>query len=138
MKAAETKAENRTLLWLDDTRNPFLNDEGKVPSFFDAIHWVVNYDQFTAWISKFGLPEAISFDHDLADEHYTPAYFWNDYEESKKFQEWRSQFYRHKTGEDCAKWLVAYCNGRGEELPIVFVHSANPVGADKIMEALKT
>jgi len=32
----------------------------------------------------YGLPDAISFDHDLSSEHYTPEYFWDDYEASKK------------------------------------------------------
>lgn len=126
----------KRLLWLDDIRNPFLNEEGKVPTDKNgedySIHWVLNYEQFVKWIELFGLPDAISFDHDLADEHYTPEYFWDNYEESKKFQEWRSQNYQEKTGMDCAKWLVDYCMDNGKKLPEIFVHSANPVGADNI------
>ena len=78
------------------------------------------------------MPDTISFDHDLADEHYTPEYFWDNYEESKKFQEWRGQYYQEKTGMDCAKWLVDYCMDNKKKLPEIFVHSANPVGADNI------
>ncbi len=126
----------RKLLWLDDIRNPFLNEEGKVPTDKNGeyynINWVLNYEQFVKWIELFGLPDAISFDHDLADEHYTPKYFWDNYEESKKFQEWRSQSYQEKTGMDCAKWLVDYCMDNEKKLPKIFVHSANPVGADNI------
>lgn len=124
------------LLWLDDIRNPFLNLEGKVPKDENnedyKINWVLNYEEFVKWIEIFGLPNAISFDHDLADEHYTPEYFWNDYQESKKYQEWKSNHYQEKTGMDCAKWLVDYCIDNKEKLPKIFVHSANPVGADNI------
>ena len=81
----------KNLLWLDDVRNPYLNLEGKVPQDENGdwynVNWVLNYEQFTQWIEMFGLPDAISFDHDLADEHYTPEYFWNNYEESKIIKE---------------------------------------------------
>lgn len=121
------------ILWLDDARNPFIDLEGKVPKVKDSIlEWVLNYEQFVQWIEKYGLPDIISFDHDLADEHYTPEYFWSNYEENKKYQEWRSETYQEKTGMDCAKWLVDYCIDNDKELPEFYVHSANPVGADNI------
>ena len=124
----------KNLLWLDDIRNPFIDEEKRVPIGNDKwnINWVLNYEQFVQWIEIYGLPDAISFDHDLADEHYTPEYFWDDYEESKKFQEWRGKTYQEKTGMDCAKWLVDYCMDNKVELPKFYVHSANPVGADNI------
>ncbi|WP_341199264.1 cyclic-phosphate processing receiver domain-containing protein [Croceibacter atlanticus] len=100
------------LLWLDDLRNPFLNDEGTVPKENTHIEWVLSYEQFTQWIERFGLPEIISFDHDLADV------FSNDREE--------------KTGMDCAKWLVDYCLDNNVDLPKYYVHSANPVGSKNI------
>lgn len=124
----------KNLLWLDDLRNPFLDEEARVPFgvYHWNINWVLNYEQFVKWIKMYGLPHAISFDHDLADEHYTPEYFWDNYEESKKFQDWKSKTYKEKTGVDCAKWLVKYCKKNKLKLPEVFIHSANPVGADNI------
>jgi hypothetical protein len=124
----------KNLLWLDDIRNPFIDEEKRVPIGNDKwnINWVLNYEQFVQWIEIYGLPDAISFDHDLADEHYTPEYFWDDYEENKKFQDWRGKTYQEKTGMDCAKWLVDYCRDNKVELPKFYVHSANPVGADNI------
>ena len=98
-----------TLLWLDAIRNPFLNVEGKVPTEYFDIVWALNYEQFTAIIEKFGLPDGISFDHYLADE---------------------------KTGYDCAKWLCYYCAEKGLPLPRCYVHSVNPVGADNIKNYL--
>lgn len=120
----------KKILWLDDFRNPFLNIEGRVPKENGIIEWVLNYDEFVLWIEKFGLPDIISFDHDLADEHYTPEEYWNDYEASKAYQE--SQDYKEKTGMECAKWLVNYCIDNEKALPIFYVHSANTVGADNI------
>lgn len=129
--------EEVKILWLDDLRNPFIDLEGKVPKIDGTLEWVLNYEQFVQWIEKFGLPDVISFDHDLADEHYTPEYFWDDYEESKKYQEWKSKDYKEKTGLECAKWLVDYCMDNNKELPKYYVHSANPVGADNIIGYLE-
>jgi len=77
------------ILWLDDLRNPFLNLEERVPKEEGIIEWVLNYQEFTEWITKFGLPDIISFDHDLAIEHYTPEEYWNDYQLSKEYQDSR-------------------------------------------------
>ena len=124
----------KNLLWLDDLRNPFLDEEKKVPLGNDKwnINWVLNYEQFVKWINMYGVPDAVSFDHDLAPEHYTPEYFWEDYEESKKFQEWKSKDYLEHTGEECAKWLLSHCEWDNKTLPEIYIHSANPVGSDKI------
>jgi hypothetical protein len=128
----------KNLLWLDDLRNPFLNEEDKVPNDIHEwnINWVLNYKQFVKWIQMYGLPDAISFDHDLAEEHYTPEYFWNNYEESKNFQDWKSKSYKFKTGEGCAEWLAKYCSDYKFYLPEIFIHSANPIGADKIKKVI--
>jgi hypothetical protein len=126
----------KKILWLDDLRNPYLDLDGRVPKEKGIIEWVLNYKQFTQWIDTFGLPDIISFDHDLADEHYTPEYFWNNYDESKKFQEWRGQTYKEETGMDCALWLVDYCVEHEVQMPVFYVHSANTVGADNIRNLL--
>lgn len=123
-------AYQKTLLWLDDLRNPYLDEEHKVPQGFDKILWALNYDQFIKLIDKFGMPDGISFDHDLADEHYTPEQYWHDYQLSKQYQD--SQVYTEKTGMDCAHWLVNHCLDAQDPLPNWWVHSANPVGADNI------
>lgn len=102
------------ILWLDDLRNPFIDLEGSVPKEDGIVEWVLNYEQFVQWIEKFGLPNIISFDHDLGlVEKWLPNYI-------------------EKTGMDCAKWLIDYCIDNNCELPKFYVHSANPVGADNI------
>lgn len=130
----------KNLLWLDDIRNPYINEENRVPLLKNGelfnINWVLNYDQFTQWIQMYGLPDAISFDHDLAEEHYTPEYFWDNYRASKKFQDWKYKIYKEKTGKDCAKWIVDYCKENNLEMPKCYIHSANPVGVDYIKEIL--
>lgn len=111
----------KQILWLDDIRNPFINLEKKVPTEDGSLVWVRSYDEFTYWITTYGLPDIISFDHDLADEHY-------DYNKERS----DNDLYIEKTGMDCAKWLVSYCMLHNQPMPITYVHSANPVGADNI------
>jgi hypothetical protein len=123
-------------LFLDDIRQPY--EVGNYISpielrvFYRKEQWEIvrNYKEFCEFISKNGLPELISFDHDLADEHYTPQEYWHNYEVSKAYQE--SQNYKEKTGMDCAKWLVDYCIVNSQPLPKFFIHSMNPVGAENI------
>ena len=68
-------------LYLDDVRNP--KTEG----------WEIvrNYDDFVNYINENGLPDEISFDHDLGEDV-------------------------SKTGYDCAKWLCEYCWGNGIQI----------------------
>ena len=102
-------------LFLDDIRNP--KTKG----------WTVvrNYDEFVKHIQENGLPEEISFDHDLAEIHYDPT-------------TWREGFvYQEKTGYDCAKWLCDYCWTNGLPIPTWNVHSANPVGRDNIIQLME-
>lgn len=84
----------------------FLDDLRVVPNGFSGVK---SYLEFTDFILKNGLPEFISFDHDLGEE---------------------------KTGYDCAKWLVEYCMNNKFPLPEFFVHSQNPVGKENIQRLL--
>jgi len=125
-----------TLLFLDDIRNP---DDPYVISNIPEIrsrrvYIVRSYHEFVKWIAENGLPDEISFDHDLADEHYVPSKFWNDYDKSREYQE--QQTYTEKTGYDCARWLVEYCQREKQRLPGIYIHSANPVGANNIRQLL--
>jgi hypothetical protein len=86
-------------LFLDDERFPIGDDWNIVRSYEEAVEFVL----------KNGLPDVISFDHDLGTE---------------------------KTGYDFAKWLVEYI--MDNDLPVFhfFVHSQNPVGKRNIEEYL--
>lgn len=99
----------KTLLWLDDVRDPLTNDWlvfSPIGKNVDT-HWVTSYQEFVNWITINGLPDAICFDHDLGS-----------YEES---------------GYDCAKWLVKYHQDFGGEFPKYASQSANPVGRKNIL-----
>ena len=126
----------RTLLWLDDCRDP--KDSVYLSKFcpeFDNVRkdviWVKNFDEFGKWIIENGLPDKISFDHDLADEHYAPERRYGDYNTWAKEQE-----FQEKTGMDAAKWLIDYCLDNNKELPLWTCHSANPSGVENITKLL--
>ena len=114
---------NRIVLFLDDIRYPnsFINPD-KTPSDYllsiasnirkdDIISLFIirTYDEFVLYISLVGLPDFISFDHDLGDDH---------------------------DGYDCAKWLVEYCMNNDCDIPNYIVHSMNPVGKENIEKYL--
>ena len=121
-----------THLFLDDFRNPhdcmsyMPYRIGTHAAMYTQQEWsiVKNYDEFTKWITLNGLPEMVSFDHDLADEHYSPAMCGDAADYPTEFEE--------KTGLDCAKWLVDYCIDNKLDFPCFEVHSMNPVGSDRI------
>jgi hypothetical protein len=87
--------------------------------------WIIvrSYDDFVKYIMKHGSPLFVSFDHDLADEHYTGGAGYNQYKE--------------KTGYECAKWLVEYCMEYELPLPEYQVHSLNPIGKENIIGYLE-
>lgn len=111
----------KTLLWLDDERNPHLNNWlvfSPIEQPFEVV-WVKKYHEFVSWIEENGLPDAICFDHDLSDIYI------------------KKSTYIEKTGYDCAKWLVDYCIDNNKELPLYNIQSANPVGKENIDSLLK-
>jgi hypothetical protein len=120
-------------LFLDDIRNPIdcvLYRNNKI--YLENWDIVRNYDEFVKYILDNGIPDVVSFDHDLADEHYSPT--MND---SVRYNELSNQF-KEKTGNDCAKWLCEYCVKNGLPLPEYYTHSMNPVGRENIMSTLKS
>ena len=113
-------------IFLDDERFPRDVKWTKIPD----LHWTVvrNYNNFRSLIElKEYLPEFISFDHDLAYQHY--ADLCNSETDYAKYTE--------KTGYDCAKWLVEYCMKNNLKIPEYTVHSLNPIGAKNIITILE-
>jgi len=117
------QTENNKYLFLDDLRNPadclsYMSNRKSVDIniYHKKWHIVRTYSEFVTWIETHGLPDLISFDHDLAD--FT--------EEGQEY-----------TGMDCAKWLVDYCIDNKVQCPEFYVHSANPQGADNIGSLLE-
>lgn len=99
--------------------------------------WTIvrNYDEFVRAIKKHGLPFFISFDHDLADEHYRASMFNADKHYTKYYNDGT---FKEKTGYHAAKWLVDYCMDNNRALPQWNVHSANPCGAENIRSYLQS
>ena len=63
----------KTLLWLDDIRDPQLGTwlMSYAPDFDENrsnVVWVKNYNDFTTWITENGLPYKVAFDHDLGQD----------------------------------------------------------------------
>ena len=114
----------KTALYLDDVRTPLADLPNHAP-------WTVvrNYEEFTLHIMENGIPDFISFDHDLAPEHM------NDYFNQVAHQGYQHpnyDDYQEKTGLDCARFLVDYCQNHKLQLGRCAVHSHNPVGAVNI------
>ena len=86
------------MLYLDDLRS--------TPEGFERVY---SYTEFVAYLEHKGLPDFISFDHDLGEEF---------------------------SGYDCAKYLVDYCLDHQLLLPDFAVHSQNPVGKENIERLL--
>ena len=98
------------ILFLDDMpeRMPLLRRG-------EEVEYVRNPAEFVGWLTRYGTPDVISFDHDLSDQHYTAdgGYMNPD---------------RPPSGTDCARWCVE----NGFVPRIVVVHSWNPEGANRI------
>lgn len=111
-------------LFLDDVRELHNCGYMKTNIYFDR-DWIIvrSYDEFVKYITEHGLPELVSFDHDLADEHYT-----NDMYKGVETYEKNYDKFKEKTGKDCAVWMCDYCQDNGKPFPNWIVHSMNPAG----------
>lgn len=114
----------KTCLYLDDVRTPKDQKEGYLP-------WIIvrNYTEFCDAINKIGIPDFVSFDHDLGREHMED-YYAQVLE--KGYQEPSYDKFTEPTGLDCAKYLVKYSQDNNVDLKMCAVHSHNPVGARNI------
>jgi Cyclic-phosphate processing Receiver domain len=101
-------------LFFDDFRDPGdCFEYMRHPVYIDA-GWITVrcYDEFVKHVQENGMPEMISFDHDI----------YHDDEDKPE-----------KTGYDCARWLINYCIDNKKELPArIFIHSQNPAGSRNI------
>jgi hypothetical protein len=116
-------------LFLDDNENPRNIWTATKSPDYAVYNWVTatDFDTFVEIIEKNGLPQRVSFDHNLSPEHdqYNTKIKTIPYEEFKA-----------KTGYDCALWLVEYCIDHQCELPMWKVHSGKSVGKSNIESLL--
>lgn len=122
----------KTLLWLDDLRNPFEDEwvEKFAPDFLAGdceIIWVKSYNDFTKWIKANGLPTKIAFDHDLGEDVAKSKVI-----KGMSKRQARKEKRETPTGMDACEFVVDYCIDKGLRFPEWVVQSANPVGAKNI------
>jgi ASC-1-like (ASCH) protein len=101
----------------------------------DNDNWIVvrNYDDFVKTIEEKGLPDVVSFDHDLHEEHIKHYY---SVTEKTGIIEYGNL--KVKTGKHCAEYFVQkYKELCPTYIPHVYVHSANQWGAQEIRKVLK-
>jgi hypothetical protein len=123
------ETNNKLALYLDDLRTPSVALDGYEPFIV-----VRNYDQFVSHIQTHGIPDLISFDHDLAEEHMRD---WYKYQ-ARGIEKVSYEEFTEKTGMDCMKFL---CNtiqdekekGNNIAMPAIRVHSANPMGSQNML-----
>lgn len=84
----------------------YLDDLRPTPENYERVY---DYDEFVNFSNENGVPDFISFDHDLGEG---------------------------KTGFDCAKFVVEFCLDNGISEINFQVHSQNPVGKENIEKLL--
>ena len=117
-------------LFLDDFRMPEDVFFYTALALYNKTEWIIvrNYNEFVKCVEENGIPEIVSFDHDLADVHYqqqSNIQYHDDTEE--------------KTGYHCAKWMINYCLDHNLPIPRMnLIHSMNTVGAQNIQSLFDT
>jgi len=119
-------------LFLDDIRMPVDVTWVKLPKNVD---WVIvrNYKEFRKTVLDKGIPEFVTFDHDLSVEYET----YHDIDENGRLTIDYDKF-TEKTGYDCCKFLVNECNKLNVKHPDYAVHSMNPVGKSNIISYVES
>lgn len=124
------------LLWLDDIRDP-MEYRPFWPITPKEVIWVKNYIEFTDYLNKNGVPDAVAFDHDLGIEHYEkegqidPVVV-----DDGILKVYRN--YKEETGLECALFLGEYCVQHRVDFPVYSCHSANPFGKERILGICKS
>jgi hypothetical protein len=118
-------------LFLDDFRSPYDVFKNTLdPDYENNNSWttVKSYEDFVNIIESKGLPEIVSFDHDLSQDHYL-----------QENQEGDIQYLKlsEKTGYHAAEWLINFCSEKGVKFPKYKVHSQNSQGKINIIKLIK-
>lgn len=116
-------------LFLDDLRNPIDAYFYMHAPIYNEEGWTIvrNYAEFVDMITSQGIPEIVSFDHDLGPEAY------------KCQTDIPYDQFTEKTGYHCAQWLINYCIDHNKNIPkYVLIHTMNPVGRQNIESLFRT
>jgi hypothetical protein len=101
----------------------------------DDADWIVvrDYNSFVDTIEERGLPDVVSFDHDLHEEHIN--HYFNVTQDTGVIE---YANLKEKTGKHCAEVFIEKCKQlQPQKLPDVYVHSANKYGAIEIKRVLE-
>lgn len=116
-------------LFLDDVRSAEMVFKNTIdPIYVNNNEWEIvrSFNEFVSYIEENGLPEFISFDHDLDFEHY----------KLENQQDIEYEKMEIKSGFHAAQWLVNYCADNKLKLPNYKVHSMNLAGKKNIERIL--
>lgn len=127
-------------LFLDDIRVPmncvgYMYKRIGTKNILYTEDWVIvrNYDEFISMIEAYHREIThISYDHDLAEGHYHESM-----DRSKEEYEKHLENVKEKTGYDCAKYMKTFYETNNIPFPVMFVHSMNPVGTERIVNLFK-
>lgn len=110
-------------LFLDDQRKPKDVTWVELP----PVQWHIarNFDEFVSMVQRLGIPARVSFDHDLADEHYRPSMYNPDGHYGNYYSDGT---FKERTGYHCALWLAEACAQANVPFPEAYVHTMNPIG----------
>lgn len=134
----KNKIENKSYhLFLDDERNPYdsrtmayMKMRGG-PDYKNMI-WEVakNFEEFQLIVDQKGIPEFISYDHDLSSEHYDVSMYHGEDAYNEK-----SVNFTEKTGRECAEYLCSKLQGAPH--PRYIIHSMNPLAVSRITGVIR-
>jgi len=119
-------------LFLDDVRTPFNCSKymhtklGPDNLIYLEDDWVIvrNFDDFKIAVRTYGIPNIVSFDHDLADMMYDPETHTESFT------------YKEQDGSVCAKWLMEFCEEHEKYPDKIWIHSANVWGRKRIRDII--
>ena len=119
-------------LFLDDERYPHQVKWVELP----LVEWKIvrSYTEFVNHIKQHGLPARVTFDHDLAFEHY-PVFEADGGIHSPTTIPYDK--YSEKTGYHCALWLAEYCQEKALPYPEAYIHTMNRVGKENIRSVIQ-
>lgn len=126
-------------VFLDDIRDPkhclsYMRPRIGILCDLYGSEWEIvrNFDDFVDIVkNNYQHITHVSFDHDLADEHYQDPTMFPSVEDYYK------DIGKEKTGLDCARWFKYFYEAKKKRLPVMFVHSMNPVGTQRIIDLWK-
>ena len=120
-------------LFLDDFRKPSDVTWGGAKTYeLGGWYTVDTATKFVSLVDELtseNMPQVISFDHDLLDEHYEPGKNWKDLivYEGKEFEG-----VNNWTGFHCAEYFIEHLLKHDITPPIMYCHSLNQQGTRNI------